>query len=72
MAKRRKLLLRSAESIGRVIGSLQRELDDARLGLSGLAAEPLASLSRPSRSHRDRTVAARERSVRRRSKIKAR
>jgi hypothetical protein len=39
LAGNESILLRSAETIGRVIGTLQRQLDGARSRLSGLAAD---------------------------------
>jgi hypothetical protein len=60
------LLLRSAESLGRVIGALQRQLDDAskRLSLDGNgSARPLVSMpamNRPARTpKKTKTAAAR-------------
>ena len=45
------LLLRSAESLGRVIGALQRQLDDAtkRLSTAGVTAKPAKRASKRSR-----------------------
>ena len=58
------LLLRSAESLGRVIGALQRQLDDAsrRLSLDGSgSANPKAivsAMARPSQSAKKTKTAA--------------
>src|SRR3954469_2579011 len=56
------ILLRSAESIGRVIGTLQRQLDGARHRLSGLSddqhASPRASDNGGSRPAPKRTPTA--------------
>jgi hypothetical protein len=42
------ILLRSAESVGRVIGSLQRQLDSARLRLAGMSDMAPTQNPRPS------------------------
>jgi hypothetical protein len=52
------MLLRSAESIGRVIGTLQRQLDGARMRLSGISDDEPAS---PRGSNNGRPGPARKR-----------
>jgi hypothetical protein len=46
------ILLRSAESVGRVIGSLQRQLDSTRLRLAGMSDLAPARNPRTSRNGR--------------------
>src|ERR1700754_3599950 len=50
------ILLRSAESIGRVIGSLQRQLDNARTRLSGPDAKDRDAAARSSQNGRAKST----------------